>query len=101
MKPERPRIFWIATLAVAVKKFPGYVSQLQTLAENPSHPWLRKIIGEGLSEAEQATGPLGVSWIMSFLDSLWSGGKASGSPGNRPVPAPDSRAPKPLLKEPM
>ena len=63
-------------VALLVEKFPGYVSQLQTLAENPSHPWLRKVIGEGLSEAEQATGPASASWIMSFLDSLWSGGKA-------------------------
>ena len=63
-------------VALLVEKFPRYVSQLQTLAENPSHPWLRKVIGEGLSEAEQATGPASASWIMSFLNSLWSGGKA-------------------------
>ncbi len=66
-------------VALLIEKFPGYVAQLQALAENPSRPWLRKIIGEGLSEAEQATGqlaPVGASWAMSFLDSLWSGGKA-------------------------
>jgi predicted PurR-regulated permease PerM len=63
-------------IALLVEKFPGYVAQLQTLAENPSHPWLHKIIGEGLSEAEQATGSVGASWIMSFLGSLWSDGKA-------------------------
>lgn len=63
-------------IGLLIEKFPGYVSQLQALAENPSHPWLHKIIGEGLSEAEQATGPVGASWAMSFLGSLLSGGKA-------------------------
>lgn len=68
-----------AEVALFIDKFPGYVAQLQALAEDPSRPWLRKIIGEGLSEAEQATGqlaPLGASWATSLLGSLWSGGQA-------------------------
>jgi predicted PurR-regulated permease PerM len=68
-----------AEVALFIDRFPGYVAQLQALAEDPSRPWLRKIIGEGLNEAEQATGqlaPLGASWATSLLGSIWSGGQA-------------------------
>jgi hypothetical protein len=42
-------------------------------------PWLRKIIGEGLSEAEQSAGQLttvAADWIPTFLRSLWSDSRA-------------------------
>ncbi len=68
-----------AEVALFVDDFPGYVAQLQALADDPNRPWLRKIIGEGLSQAEQAGGqlaPLGASWATSVLGSLWSGGQA-------------------------
>src|ERR1700730_17405911 len=41
-----------------IEKVPQYIRQLQAVANDPGRPWLRKIIGEGLSEAEQSAGPL-------------------------------------------
>jgi predicted PurR-regulated permease PerM len=49
------------------------------LATNPSRPWLRKIVGEGLKEAEQSAGVLATAaanWIPSFLRSVWSDSQA-------------------------
>jgi predicted PurR-regulated permease PerM len=58
-----------------VENFPGYIARLQAFANDPSRPWLRKIIGEGLTEAEQSAGQLtsmAADWIPTFLRSLWS-----------------------------
>ena len=62
-----------------IEKVPQYIGQLQALANDPSRPWLRKIIGEGLSEAEQSAGELttmAADWIPSFLRSVWSDSQA-------------------------
>jgi predicted PurR-regulated permease PerM len=62
-------------IADLIEKIPGYIEQLQASAANPSRPWLRKIIGEGLSEAEQSAGEIATfaaNWIPSLLRSLWS-----------------------------
>ena len=62
-----------------IEKVPQYIRQLQAFATDPSRPWLRKIIGEGLSEAEQSLGELascGADWIPSVLRSLWSDSQA-------------------------
>jgi predicted PurR-regulated permease PerM len=45
-------------IADFIERFPQYIGQLQALANDPSRPWLRKIVGEGLSEAEQSAGQL-------------------------------------------
>ena len=58
-----------------IEKFPQYIGKLQAFANDPGRPWLRKIIGEGLSEAEQSAGQLttaAADWIPTFLRSLWS-----------------------------
>src|ERR1700737_4609819 len=57
-----------------IEKFPQYIGKLQAFANDPGRPWLRKIIGEGLSEAEQSAGQLttaAADWIPTFLRSLW------------------------------
>jgi predicted PurR-regulated permease PerM len=62
-----------------IEKVPQYIRQLQALANDPGRPWLRKIIGEGLSEAEQSAGQLttvAADWIPTFLRSLWSDSRA-------------------------
>jgi predicted PurR-regulated permease PerM len=62
-----------------IERFPQYIGQLQALANDPSRPWLRKIIGEGLNEAEQSAGQLttvAADWIPTFLRSLWSDSRA-------------------------
>ena len=66
-------------VATLIDKFPVYIRQLQAFAIDPSRPWLRKIIGEGVSEAQQSLGELatlGADWIPSVLRSLWSDSQA-------------------------
>jgi predicted PurR-regulated permease PerM len=66
-------------IATFIEDFPLLVQRLQGLATDPSRPWLRKVIGEGLGQAEQSIGELttwAVSWLDDFLRSAWSGGRA-------------------------
>jgi len=66
-------------VATFIDKFPGYIGQLQAFATDPSRPWLRKIIGQGVNEAQQSLGELatlGANWIPSVLRSLWSDSQA-------------------------
>jgi predicted PurR-regulated permease PerM len=49
------------------------------LTTDPTRPWLSKLVGEGLSEAERSLGELTTlasSWLGTFLRSIWSGGRA-------------------------
>ncbi len=62
-----------------IERLPGYVTRLQSLATDPSRPWLSRIVGEGLPDAEKAIGELAkqsAGWLAAFLRSLWSGGQA-------------------------
>ncbi len=55
-------------VATYIDIFPGYIGQLQAFATDPSRPWMRKIIGEGMNEAQQSLGELanlGANWIPS------------------------------------
>jgi predicted PurR-regulated permease PerM len=61
-----------------IDNIPGYVTRLQSLLSDPSRPWIQKVLGAGFS-ADKSFGELvtqGVSWLTSFLKSLWSGGRA-------------------------
>jgi predicted PurR-regulated permease PerM len=62
-----------------IESFPLYVRQLHALASDPGRPWVSKIVGEGLGQAERSFGELtslATSWFGTFLRSLWSGGRA-------------------------
>jgi predicted PurR-regulated permease PerM len=62
-----------------IEKFPQYIGKLQAFANDPGRPWLRKIIGKGLSEAEQSAGQItsaAADWIPTLLRSLWSDSRA-------------------------
>ncbi|MGA7384493.1 MAG: AI-2E family transporter [Methylocella sp.] len=66
-------------VATLIDKFPVYAGQLQAFATDPRRPWLRKIIGQGVNEAERSLGELatlGADWIPSVLRSLWSDSQA-------------------------
>jgi predicted PurR-regulated permease PerM len=66
-------------LAAFIDKVPDYVTQLQRLVTDPNRPWLRKIVGEGFADATQSTSDLvrqSMGWLLTFLRSLWSGGRA-------------------------
>jgi predicted PurR-regulated permease PerM len=66
-------------LAYFLDNLPTYFGQLKTLTSDPSRPWLRKIVGEGLASAEQSIGELatlGADWFGSVVRSVWTGGQA-------------------------
>ena len=69
----------VSELAYFVESFPVYIRQLHELATNPDRPWLSKVVGEGLGQAEQSFGDLttlATDWLGTFLHSVWSGGRA-------------------------
>lgn len=69
----------VRELAYFIERFPVYVRQLHTLATDPDHPWISKLIGEGLVETERTIGELTTSassWLGMFLREIWSGGRA-------------------------
>jgi predicted PurR-regulated permease PerM len=66
-------------IAAFIEKVPEYIARLQAFANDPGRPWLRKLIGEGLNDAEQSAGQiasLAADWIPTFLRSLWSDSQA-------------------------
>ena len=59
----------ISELAYFIESFPQYLKRLQSLTTDPNRPWLSKLVGEGLSEAERSLGELtklAGSWITTF-----------------------------------
>jgi predicted PurR-regulated permease PerM len=78
-------LLWIAIpiigveVAALIDSLPAYIQRLQALAMDPSRPWLRKIIGVGLSEAGQSSGELTsmtAGWLPEFVRSLLADGRA-------------------------
>jgi predicted PurR-regulated permease PerM len=64
-------------LTAFIDNLPGYVARVQRLAMDPNREWLRKILGEGVADAQ--IGDLvkqGLGWLTAFIRSLWSGGQA-------------------------
>jgi predicted PurR-regulated permease PerM len=69
----------IRELSRFIEDLPVYVGRVHTLATDPNHPWLSKIIGEGLGETEHSIGELTTfasTWFDAILRSAWSGGRA-------------------------
>jgi predicted PurR-regulated permease PerM len=69
----------IRELSRFIEDFPLYVRRVHMLATDPNHPWLSKIVGEGLAETERSIGELTSFASSSFdtiLRSVWSGGRA-------------------------
>jgi len=69
----------VRELGSFIDNFPLYVRKLHDLATDPSRPWLSKIVGDGLAEAERSFGELTTlasGWFGTFLHSIWSGGRA-------------------------
>jgi predicted PurR-regulated permease PerM len=61
-----------------IDDFPLYVRQLHELATDANRPWLGRIVGDGLGQAERSFGELtslATDWIGAFLRSVWSGGR--------------------------
>jgi predicted PurR-regulated permease PerM len=69
----------VGELLYLIERFPTYVNKLSTLTNDPSRPWVSKIIGEGMAETERALGELTTlasGWFDTFLREAWSGGRA-------------------------
>ncbi len=65
-------------LASLIEAIPGYVAKLQAMINDLSLPWLKDLLGTGLSQ-DTTVGKLvtqGMGWFTTFLKSLWSGGQA-------------------------
>jgi predicted PurR-regulated permease PerM len=72
-----PTIF--RELSYFAEDLPVYVKRLHAQASDPARPWLSKVVGEGLGEAEHSIGELTTvasSWFDTVLRSVWSGGRA-------------------------
>src|SRR4051794_36516333 len=66
-------------IAALIEILPAYIKRVQALVVDPSHPWLGKIVGLGLSEAQQSSGELtsmSAGWLTDLLRSLWTDGRA-------------------------
>jgi predicted PurR-regulated permease PerM len=69
----------VRELSSFVENFPSYVHRLHSLATAPERPWLSKVVGEGLDEAQHSFSELttfATSWLSDFLRSVWTGGRA-------------------------
>jgi predicted PurR-regulated permease PerM len=66
-----------AQLGAFIEKLPGYVARIQALVTDPNREWLRKIVGDGVTDAQVSDlVKQGAGWGAAFLKSLWSGGQA-------------------------
>jgi predicted PurR-regulated permease PerM len=62
-----------------VDNLPLYIRRLHGLATDKDKPWLSKIVGEGLGQAEQSISELttlAADSLDGFLHSVWSGSRA-------------------------
>jgi predicted PurR-regulated permease PerM len=69
----------VGELAYFVDNFPLYIRRLHGLATDNDRPWLSKIVGEGLGQAEQSIAELSTlatNSLGGFLHSVWSGGRS-------------------------
>ncbi len=68
----------INQLSSFIDHIPGYVQRLQSLATDPSHPWLKALIGStaGGGEFVSALMTKSMHYLTGVLPSLWTKGEA-------------------------
>jgi predicted PurR-regulated permease PerM len=62
-----------------IQRLPGYITRLQELINSENKEWLQHTIGMSVSDIQKSLGDLvgeGAKWLGSFVQSLWSGGRA-------------------------
>jgi predicted PurR-regulated permease PerM len=62
-----------------IQRLPDYITRLQELVTQESKEWLQRLVGDKLPDIQKSLGDLlgeGASWLVAFLKSLWSGGRA-------------------------
>ena len=66
-------------LSAFIDNVPAYAFRLQALVSDPSHPWIKRIIGDNLTGADKSVGDLmnqTVGYLTGLLASLWAKGQA-------------------------
>jgi predicted PurR-regulated permease PerM len=64
-------------LGAFIDNVPGYVARIQSLAITSNREWLRKVLGEGIADAQVSDlVKQGLGWLTTFVKSLWAGGQA-------------------------
>ena len=66
-------------LSAFLDNAPAYALRLQAFVSDPSHPWIKRIIGDNLTGADKSVGDLlnqTVGYLTGFLASLWAKGQA-------------------------
>lgn len=66
-------------LSLFAARVPGYVQRLQTLISDPSHQWLKEVIGSAAGAREGQIGSLmdkSIDYLTGLLPSLWTKGEA-------------------------
>jgi len=67
----------ISQFSSFIDNAPAYAQRLQSLASDPSHPWLKRLVGDNLSG--ESAGNLtnqAMGYLSGFLASLWAKGQA-------------------------
>jgi predicted PurR-regulated permease PerM len=62
-----------------IQRLPDYITRLQELVTQENKEWLQRLVGDKLPDIQKSLGDLvgeGASWLVAFLKSLWSGGRA-------------------------
>jgi predicted PurR-regulated permease PerM len=62
-------------LSAFIDSAPAYVLRLQDFVSDPSHPWIKRIIGDNLTGAGDLMNQT-VGYLTGFLASLWAKGQA-------------------------
>src|SRR5690348_4460817 len=66
-------------ISAFIDSAPAYAFRLQAFVSDPSHPWIKRIIGDNLTGADKSVGDLinqAVGYLTAFLGSLWVKGQA-------------------------
>src|SRR5713101_1677783 len=62
-----------------LQRLPEYITRLQELITQENKEWLQHLIGDKLPDIQKSIGDFmgeGATWLVAFLKSLWSGGRA-------------------------
>src|SRR6202451_4568944 len=65
-------------LAGFIDNAPGYAQRLQSLVSDPSHPWLKRFVGDNLSGGDHSVRDLMnqvMGYVTTVLASLWTKGQ--------------------------
>jgi predicted PurR-regulated permease PerM len=67
-------------LSAFIDNVPVYALRLQAFVSDPSHPWIKRIIGDNLTGADKSVGDLmnqTVGYLTGLLASLWAKGQGA------------------------